>query len=156
MIFVNLHPQDLNDADLFTATAPLSRIANRIVLEITERASLEDIKDVRDRIGELRKLGFRIAVDDLGAGYAGLTTFAHLQPDFAKLDMSLVRNVDRDDTKQRVVRTMARLCSELGVLVVTEGVETPAERDMLVELGCDLLQGYFFAKPGPPFPTAAI
>jgi len=155
-IFVNLHPRDLEDADLFSATAPLSAVARRTVLEITERASLEDVKDVRERIGELRKLGFRIAVDDLGAGYAGLTTFAHLQPDFAKLDMSLVRNVDRDATKQRVVHTMARLCRELGVLVVAEGIETPAERDMLVELGCDLLQGFLFARPGPPFPTPAF
>jgi EAL domain-containing protein (putative c-di-GMP-specific phosphodiesterase class I)/ActR/RegA family two-component response regulator len=155
-IFVNLHPRDLDDPDLFTPAAPLSRVASRTVLEITERASLEDIKDVRGRIGELRKLGFRIAVDDLGAGYAGLTTFAHLQPDFAKLDMSLVRNIDRDDTKQRVVRTMAKLCRELGVLVVAEGIETPAERDMVVELGCDLLQGYLFAKPGPAFPAVAL
>lgn len=155
-IFVNLHPQDLDDSDLFAPSAPLSHLAERTVLEITERASVEHISDVRERIGDLRKLGFRIAVDDLGAGYSGLTTFARLQPDFAKLDMSLVRDVDRDKTKQRVIRSMTALCRELGVLVVAEGIETRAERDALADLGCDLLQGYLFGKPGPPFPSVQL
>ena len=107
---------------------------------------------MRTRVDSLRKLGFRIAVDDLGAGYAGLTTFTLLQPDFVKLDMTLVRDIDADTTRQRVVGTMARLCRELGMSVVAEGIETVAERDTLLTLGCDLLQGYLFARPGPPFP----
>lgn len=155
-VFVNLHPQDLGDDELFSVVAPLSRIATRAVLEITERASLEKVHHVSERIAELRKLGFRIAVDDLGSGYAGLATFAQLQPDIAKLDMSLVRNVDRDRTRQRVIGTMVKLCRELGILVVAEGIETAAERDALVELGCDLLQGYLFAKPGPAFPSVHV
>jgi EAL domain-containing protein (putative c-di-GMP-specific phosphodiesterase class I) len=86
-------------------------------------------------------------VDDLGAGYAGLSSFSQLEPDIAKIDMSLVRGIDSDARKQSIVRSMTRLCDELGTLVVVEGVETTAERDTLVDLGCDLLQGFLFAKP---------
>ena len=95
----------------------------------------------------------RIAIDDLGAGYAGLTSYTALEPDIVKLDMSLVRDVDRDRKKEAVVRSMTSLCKDLGMLVVAEGVETVGERDALVEIGCDLLQGYLLAKPGRPFPA---
>jgi EAL domain-containing protein (putative c-di-GMP-specific phosphodiesterase class I) len=88
----------------------------------------------------------------MGAGYAGLTSFALLEPEVVKLDMSLVRDVHQSPTKQKVIRSMTSLCKELGMLVVAEGVETPAERDMLIELDCDLLQGFLFARPGRPFP----
>jgi len=155
-LFVNLHTTDLLDAELLSKAAPLSQIASRVVLEITERASLEKVKDVRSRVGALREMGFRIAVDDLGAGYAGLTSFALLEPEIVKFDMTLVRDVHQSATKQKLIRSMAELCHDMGMLVVGEGVETAAERDMLVELGCDLLQGYLFAKPGKPFPPIAI
>jgi EAL domain-containing protein (putative c-di-GMP-specific phosphodiesterase class I) len=127
--------------------------ANRVVLEITERASLERVKDVKAKLSELRRIGFRIAIDDLGAGYAGLTSFATLEPEFVKLDMSLVRDIDRNHTKEALVRSMASVCKELGMMVVAEGVETPQECDRLVALGCDFLQGYLLAKPGKPFPS---
>ena len=155
-LFVNLHTTDLLDAELLSKTAPLSQIASRVVLEITERASLEKVKDVRSRVAALREMGFRIAVDDLGAGYAGLTSFALLEPEIVKFDMTLVRDVHQSATKQKLIRSMAELCHDMGMLVVGEGVETAAERDMLVELGCDLLQGYLFAKPGKPFPPIAL
>jgi EAL domain-containing protein (putative c-di-GMP-specific phosphodiesterase class I) len=153
VFFINLHARDLMDADLLSGKSPLSAIANRVVLEITERASLDEVKDVRGTIAALRKMGFRIAIDDLGAGYAGLTSFATLEPEFAKLDMSLVRDVDRSPTKEKLIRSMTLLCKELGIMVVAEGVETAQEREALVALGCDLLQGYLHAKPGKPFPN---
>lgn len=156
LLFVNLHSRDLLDETLLSADSPLSRVAGRVVLEITERASLDDVKDVRARIAALRTLGYRIAVDDLGAGYAGLTSFAQLEPDIVKLDMALIRNVHQEPIKQKLVRSMASLCREMNVQVVAEGVETREERDALIELGCDLFQGYFFAKPGRPFPAANL
>jgi EAL domain-containing protein (putative c-di-GMP-specific phosphodiesterase class I) len=152
-LFVNLHATDLLDETLFDADAPLSRCADRVVLEITERATLEDIPDLKERTGRLRALGFRLAVDDLGAGYAGLTSFVRLEPELVKLDMSLVRDVAGNRTKQKLVRSMTTVCKDLGALVVAEGVETPEERDALVELEVDLLQGYRFARPEPPFPS---
>src|SRR5690606_23100356 len=87
-LFVNLHTTDLLDPDLLDQHAPLSRIAHRVVLEVTERSSLEAVTDVRHRVAQLREMGYRIAVDDLGAGYAGLTSFALLEPEIVKLDMS--------------------------------------------------------------------
>jgi EAL domain-containing protein (putative c-di-GMP-specific phosphodiesterase class I) len=151
-LFVNLHTHDLLDPVLTSPHSALADMADRVILEITERASLDTIKDVRGRVAELRRMGFRIAIDDLGAGYAGLTSFAVLEPEIVKLDMTLIRNVHQLPMKQRLIRSMTSLCKEMGMLVVGEGVETPEERDMLVELGCDLLQGYLFARPAPPFP----
>lgn len=152
--FVNLHPRDLEDEDLLSPDAPLSRVATRVVLEVTERASLDEVRDVRARFATLRGLGFRLAVDDLGAGYAGLTAFAQLQPEVVKLDMSLIRGVDAEPTKRKLIESMTRLCHELGMLVIAEGVETRSERDTLIAAGCDLFQGYLFARPGPAFPAA--
>ena len=150
--FVNLHPEDLLDPFLYLPDAPLSGAAGRIVLEITERASLDKLPDVRQRIAKLRAMGFRIALDDLGAGYAGLTSFISLEPEFVKLDMSLIRDVHGSDAKQKIVGTMVKLCHEMGKQIIAEGVEQKEERDALLDLGCDYLQGYFYAKPGPPFP----
>ncbi len=153
-VFVNLHPRDLLDDELYSREAPLSRIASKVVLEITERASLDEIRDVQARVARLRELGFRVAVDDIGAGYAGLTSIAQLQPEVMKIDMALVRDIDVDSTKQKLVGAMVGLCREMDVLVIAEGIESRNERDTLVRIGCDLMQGYYFAKPDEPFPEA--
>jgi EAL domain-containing protein (putative c-di-GMP-specific phosphodiesterase class I) len=151
-VFVNLHPCDMLDDDLYSPQAPLSLIAKRVVLEITERASLDTVNDVPSRVASLRRLGFRIAIDDMGAGYAGLTSIAQLEPEVMKIDMALVRGLDASITKQKVVDAMVSLCAEMSVLVIAEGIETPRERDTLLRLHCDVMQGYLFAKPGIPFP----
>jgi EAL domain-containing protein (putative c-di-GMP-specific phosphodiesterase class I) len=152
LLFVNLHARDLEDPDLVDPESPLTYLAPRVVLEITERASLDDVPNAKERIARLRSLGFRIAVDDLGAGYAGLTSFAQMEPEFVKLDMSLVRDVDKNAVKQKLVRSMSALCKDMGIVVVAEGIETRAEREVCTALGCNLLQGYLIAKPGKPFP----
>jgi EAL domain-containing protein (putative c-di-GMP-specific phosphodiesterase class I) len=152
-LFINLHPADLFDDHLYKETAPLSLVARRIVIEVTERASLDDVSDARVRVGRLRNLGYRIALDDMGAGYAGLASFAMLQPDFVKIDMALVRDVDSDPVKQALIRTLLGLARELGIEVIAEAIETPAERESLVSLGCTRQQGYLFARPAAPFPS---
>jgi EAL domain-containing protein (putative c-di-GMP-specific phosphodiesterase class I) len=152
-ILVNLHSADLNDDDLFHPDSPLSKHADRVVLEVTERASLERVSDVQGAMSRLRKLGYRIAVDDLGAGYAGLSSFSQLEPEIVKLDMSLIREINASSRKASIVRSMISVCAnELGTRVVCEGVETEAERETLTALGGDLLQGYLFAKPARAFP----
>jgi EAL domain-containing protein (putative c-di-GMP-specific phosphodiesterase class I) len=151
-LFVNLHTEDLLDETLFDNERMLARNAHRVILEITERAKLEKIGNVQNRIARLRELGFRIAIDDIGAGYPGLNSFAMIQPDIVKLDITLVRNVEADGVKKKLVRVLTDLCHDLDITVVAEGVETVAERDTLIELGCDLFQGYLFARPGAPFP----
>jgi EAL domain-containing protein (putative c-di-GMP-specific phosphodiesterase class I) len=151
-LFVNVHPTDLNDPDLLSKAAPLSLVAQNVVLELTERSSLDGIKDVQAHTATLREFGFRICVDDLGAGYAGLSSFILLEPDVVKLDMSLVRGIEKSSRKRSVVQSMLQLAArELGMLVICEGVETAAERDTLAHLGADLLQGYLFARPNRRF-----
>jgi EAL domain-containing protein (putative c-di-GMP-specific phosphodiesterase class I)/CheY-like chemotaxis protein len=154
-MFVNLHVLDLLDERLFADDAALDPWASRIVLEVTERSSLDEVSDVQGRVARLRKKGYRIAVDDLGAGYAGLSTFTQLEPEVVKLDMLLIRDIDKTTTKQKIVQSMAVLCAEMGARVVAEGIETEAEAKTVLSLGCDLLQGYHFAKPGKAFPSCA-
>jgi EAL domain-containing protein (putative c-di-GMP-specific phosphodiesterase class I)/ActR/RegA family two-component response regulator len=148
-VLVNLHPLDLEDPELLAHAAPLSAHAGLVILEITERGSLHGVGQLRDRVARLRALGYRIAVDDLGSGYAGLATFALLEPDLVKLDMSLIRDVDRHPLRRRLVDAMVELCRGLEIVLVAEGIETEAERTALAEAGCDLLQGFLIGRPGP-------
>jgi EAL domain-containing protein (putative c-di-GMP-specific phosphodiesterase class I)/CheY-like chemotaxis protein len=151
LLFINLHAMELADDRLISSDAPLSRHAGRVVLEVTERAPLEQIRDATSRVAQLRALGYRIAVDDLGAGYAGLTSFAHLEPDVVKVDMSLIRGIDSSPMKQKLLGSIVGLCRDLGIEIIAEGIETAAERDALVRVGGDLCQGYLFARPEKPW-----
>jgi EAL domain-containing protein (putative c-di-GMP-specific phosphodiesterase class I) len=146
-LFVNLHALELTDDSLLSPASALSGHAQSVVLELTERSSFEHVPNLRARVSLLRRLGFRLAVDDLGAGYAGLNSFAALNPHVVKLDMSLIRGADSEPVKQRVIGSMAALCKEFGVMVVAEGIETPGERDTVIALGCDLIQGFLVGRP---------
>jgi len=156
LIFVNVHPPDLLNPSLYGEGSPLAVHATRVVLELTERTSLERLGDIGPAVADLRRLGYRVAVDDLGTGYAGLTSFTHLAPDFVKLDRSLITGIEKNETKQRVVRAMYGLCAELGMTVISEGVETVAERDTLAALGADYLQGYLFGRPAEGITRATL
>lgn len=146
-LFLNLHAQDLADENLCLEDAPLSGIAERVILEVPEQASLQHLEDNEEHITRLRDMGFRIAIDDIGAGYAGLSSFAMLEPDIVKLDRSLVHNVEASPIKHKLIRSLTNLCNDLNIEVIAEGVETVAERDALLSLGCDLFQGYLFSRP---------
>jgi EAL domain-containing protein (putative c-di-GMP-specific phosphodiesterase class I) len=146
-LFLNLHPMDLNDLGLLDPKSIVYRCAKHIVLEVTERTTLDRVVDIRDRLARLRDVGYRIAIDDLGAGYAGLNSFATLEPEFVKFDMALVRGIDKSPVKRRLMRVMSGLCHDMGMQVVAEGIETVEERDTVLELGCDLLQGYLLGRP---------
>jgi EAL domain-containing protein (putative c-di-GMP-specific phosphodiesterase class I)/CheY-like chemotaxis protein len=150
LIFVNVHGLELTDEALFDPQGPLLPFAPRIVLEITERIGIDPIAGPA-RVAMLRRLGYQIALDDLGAGYTALGALATLEPDFVKLDMSLVRDLHRHPAKRRVVGALATLIRELGARVIAEGVETVAERDAIVEAGIDLLQGHLHGRPAREF-----
>jgi EAL domain-containing protein (putative c-di-GMP-specific phosphodiesterase class I) len=147
LVFVNLHAADLLDDHLFDERAPLTKLAHRVVLELTERAAISDVSDARHRTAELRRRGFKIAIDDLGAGYAGLTSFATFEPEIVKLDMSLVRGIESSAVKRLIVGRIAGLCHDLQMRVVAEGIETRAELECMLELGCEYLQGYLLGHP---------
>jgi EAL domain-containing protein (putative c-di-GMP-specific phosphodiesterase class I) len=152
LFFVNIHSADLADPELFDPASPLSQFASAVVLELTERASLEGVAEVEARVARLRGLGYRIAVDDLGAGYAGLSHVVRLRPDIVKVDISLTRGIDRDPVRKHVVASICALAHTLGMRTVAEGVETRSERDAVIEAGADYVQGYGIARPARPFP----
>lgn len=152
LLFVNLHPHELNDSLLTEGDSLIAELAHRIVLEITESAAIRDSRRLVTALEALRARGYRVALDDLGAGYAGLNSLALLKPDFVKLDMSLVRRVQADSSAGRLIRHVLEFAAGEGMQVVAEGVESEAELAAVLELGCALSQGYFFARPGPPFP----
>jgi len=154
-LFVNVHAQDLFDADLFSSSSPLASYADNVVLEITERGAIDEVGDIAARMRRLRSLGYRLAIDDLGAGYAGLSSIATLEPDFVKLDMSLTRDLASSQLRQSLVSGMVSTCRDNGMRLVAEGVETIHELAKLTELGCDLLQGYHFARPSAEFVKVA-
>ena len=147
-----MSPHELLDDSLFDPVAPLSALAHRVVLEVNERDSLDAVPELRLRLERLRKLGYRIALDDLGSGYAGLASFALLEPEMVKIDIALVRDVHRSATRRRLIASILSACHDLSCTPIAEGVELPAERDALADLGCDLFQGFLFARPGFAFP----
>lgn len=155
-LFVNLHPEQLADpAILSDSIAPLGADAGRIVIEITERSRLNDIDGWESSIDTLTRLGFALAIDDLGAGYNSLAMLADLQPRYIKLDMSLTRNIDDDPRKQRLVQLLITFADATGAALIAEGVETAAEADILAQLGTHLMQGYHFGRPQLEIAAAA-
>lgn len=153
-MFVNMHAQQLASAEqLRQDIAPLIGHAPRVTLEITERSRLQDIDGWDESIHLLTDLGFSVAIDDLGAGYNSLTMLADLQPRYIKLDMALVRNVDQEPRKQRLVQLMATFADATNAHLIAEGVETKEEAAMLVGLGTHLLQGYFIGRPSLDAPA---
>ncbi len=154
-VYVNLHPLELREDLLLAASEPLLAHAGRVVLEVTERAQFGAEQDVVATLEALRREGFRIAVDDLGAGYAGLSWLLRMRPDIAKLDMSLIRGIDQSSTQRRLVASLVNFCRRSEIRVLAEGIETAEESAILTDLGCELLQGYHFGRPALDFAVVA-
>lgn len=153
--FVNVNPTELEDDELSADSGHLTPYSDRVVLEITERNDLSSVSALPQRLRMLRSKGFGIAIDDLGAGYSSLSSFIDLEPDYVKVDMSLVRDVHVSPKKRALISGIRRVCvEELDVTVICEGVENESERQVLSDEGIDLMQGYLFARPGDPFPEA--
>ena len=119
---------------------------DRLIFEFTENERL-DPEHVQRIVTTYKKMGFKTAIDDFGAGYAGLDILVRFQPDIVKLDMDLVRGIDSNRAKRAVVRAVAVMCSDLGIALLAEGIETIEEHHVLCEIGVGLQQGYWFAKP---------
>ena len=121
---------------------------NRIVLEAVEGEIIDDTSHFIELINKYRGLGLMVAIDDFGAGYSGLNLLADFQPDQVKLDMKLIRGIERHGARQAIVRAINQICLDLGIDVIAEGVETELEYAWLASQGIHLYQGYLFAKPG--------
>jgi EAL domain-containing protein (putative c-di-GMP-specific phosphodiesterase class I) len=119
----------------------------KVVLEITERTAIKDYPRFQEYLAAFRARGFRFAVDDAGSGYAGLGSIANLNPDYIKLDISLISNIDTNFLKQNLVETMVGFAETHGAQVIAEGVERREEFETVKELGVHLTQGFLFHKP---------
>lgn len=119
----------------------------RIIFETVEGERISDAKWLADVFREYQRIGFLTAIDDFGAGFAGLNLLADFQPDIIKLDMDLIRGIDQSRARQAIVRATVGMCQELGIAVIGEGVETLDECSALRDLGINLMQGYLFSKP---------
>ncbi|WP_055074208.1 EAL domain-containing protein [Pseudanabaena sp. 'Roaring Creek'] len=120
---------------------------DRIIFEITEGEKIEDRAHLLEIIKYYQQEGFLTAIDDFGAGYSGLNLLADIQTDLVKLDMGLIRHIDRNKNRQAIVKGIVQVCNELKIQIIAEGIETYEELDVLQSFGIDLFQGYYFAKP---------
>lgn len=123
------------------------RPLDRLILEITEHAAVENYAQIREQIRPLRERGLRLAIDDAGAGFASLRHIVELSPDIIKVDRALVASIDTDAARRSAVGTFVRLALDVGGIVVAEGVETREELDTVASLGVDAAQGYLLARP---------
>ena len=119
----------------------------RIMFEVTEAEKITDHTHLKNIFLEYKKHNFLTAIDDFGAGYAGLNLLSEWQPDVIKLDMNLIRDIHENRTKQLIVKSILTVCDGLGISVIAEGVEAKDELTQLVDFGINLFQGYYFAKP---------
>lgn len=119
----------------------------RIIFEVTEGERITDSAHLKAIFSEYKKQGFLTAIDDFGAGYAGLGLLAEFQPDIIKLDMALIRNIDADRIRSIIVDSILKVALEIGIRVVAEGIETVGEYNHLRQKGIRYFQGYLFAKP---------
>ena len=119
----------------------------KLVFEITESERIRDTAHLVGIVNDYQRRGFLTAIDDFGAGYAGLNLLAEFQPDIVKLDMALIRDVDSNRARRSIVTGILATCKELDCAVLAEGVETIGEYRALRDLGIDLFQGYLFARP---------
>lgn len=153
MVSINFMPNAVYRAETcIRATLEAARRCDfpleRIIFEVTEQEQVLDIPHLTDILRAYRKQGFMTAIDDFGAGYAGLNLLADFQPDLIKLDMQLIRNIDQDPVRQILVEATLQMCRKLNIRVIGEGVETPGELQALRDMGVELFQGYLLAKPG--------
>jgi diguanylate cyclase (GGDEF)-like protein/PAS domain S-box-containing protein len=159
-ISVNVSPRQLAEPDFVPLLAGLLAAApelepGRLVLEITETALLASTVDITERLETIKSLGVRIALDDFGTGYSSLTWLQSVPADIVKLDRSFVAGLATDAKKSSIIRAVLWLAQSMGMSAVAEGVEEAADVQALREVGCPLLQGYFFGKPMPPDEFAA-
>ena len=146
---VNLSPETLVARGLVALMAGLGAQGKRLVVEITEHAPIADYERIGKVVGSMRARGVRLAIDDAGAGFASLRHILRLEPDFIKLDLTLVRDIHRDQAKRALAVGLISFARESNATIIAEGVETAEEASTLEELGVRHAQGYLFGYPGP-------
>jgi EAL domain-containing protein (putative c-di-GMP-specific phosphodiesterase class I)/CheY-like chemotaxis protein len=152
---INASPELLADRVLERLLA--GGLGERVVVELTEHVRVEDYEDLNGAVEALRALGARLAVDDVGAGFASLQHILRLGPDMIKLDVSLTRDIDADLIRRALAASLVTFASEVGAQMIAEGIETRRERQALIDLGVTIGQGFYLARPGPlPVPPRLL
>jgi len=157
LLFLNVEPDSIYDPQ-FRSPRTLKLLEQaalspeRVVLEMTEHAAVRDFTAFRQTLTYFRSLGFRLAIDDMGSGYSALASVAEIQPEFVKIDMSLIRELHSRPLKRELVDTIARFARRAGIEVIAEGIETIQELEVLSDIGVPMGQGYLFARPSFPLP----
>jgi EAL domain-containing protein (putative c-di-GMP-specific phosphodiesterase class I) len=123
----------------------------QIILELTERTEIKDFSNFCQTLSSFRAQGFKISIDDIGSGYSSLDSIAELEPDFIKISMNIIRNIDSNKKKQNLVKTITSLCKQNSIVSIAEGIETEAELQTVMNLGADAGQGFLLGKPSPRF-----
>ena len=148
-----LEPRGFADSDLLSALEERALQPKNLVLEISERTSIEDFEAFGRDLGLLRQRGYLVAIDDVGTGYSSLQAITEVQPDFLKIDISLIKNIHQSLIKQELVRSLLQVGSRIGAQVIAEGIESEEEHRTLRSCGVRYGQGFYLARPAPPFPT---
>ncbi len=152
-ISVNISPKDFFFLDVYeTLTSLVERYEINPVylkLEITETALMEELNKQADLLSRLRDFGFQVEIDDFGSGYSSLNTLQDIEVDVLKLDRGFLRKTGHEERSRTIMNSVIDMSKRLGLTVVTEGVETLEQVEYLTEAGCDIFQGYYFAKPMP-------
>jgi EAL domain-containing protein (putative c-di-GMP-specific phosphodiesterase class I) len=149
---VNASPQTLLSDDFSALVAELD--GETLVVEVTEHSAVEDYDALRAAIDELRRRGVRLAIDDLGTGFASFMHIVKLLPEFIKLDISLTRDIESDPVKQALTAALVGFSAQIGSELIAEGVETAAQLRTLTDLGVEHAQGYYLGAPAPLPPRA--
>lgn len=154
-IFINVHPKtvlnrQLDIGEIYDTVCRQGLKSGNVVLEITERQNIHDFKLLNENLQDFRKLGFLVAVDDVGAGFSGLQSIAEIRPNFIKIDMSLVRDIHNDPTKRALMETFVTFAEKINCEIVAEGIEKEKELKALIKIGVHYGQGYLIGKPAHP------
>ncbi len=152
LLFINFNPTSIYDPAycLRSTVSTITELGfkpSNIVFEVTETERVTNLDHLRGILTFYRRNGFKIALDDVGSGYSGLNLLKELQPDYLKIDMHLIRDIDIDPFRQSIVRHIVEIARENGIKVVAEGLEKAEEHAWLSKLNVDLCQGYLFSKP---------
>jgi EAL domain-containing protein (putative c-di-GMP-specific phosphodiesterase class I) len=155
MLFMNCLPSAIHDPtlseDRLRQTLESSGLTpSNLVLEVSERESIRNFNIFRETRERFRNLGIKVALDDTGAGYAGLEAVMELAPDYIKIDISLVRSVDTDTGRRVLIQALQDISGVIGAKVIAEGIETQAELDTVRRMGVPYGQGYLLGRPVPP------
>lgn len=145
LLFINMEPSSIFDPMLMKSI-PAHRVP-RVVFEITEHAAIADFQTFRQAVQIVKESGFKCAMDDVGSAYSGLRIISMIEPDFIKLDMELTREAQHNRVKLELLKAIAGFCTDAGIPMIVEGIETQAELETVTQLGVHLVQGYLMGRP---------